>query len=196
MNEIAELPTPIIGIGDPDAIFEVYIANRPNFTFTNFDSENESTPITLVNGDIEACSKACGNGWRKVFNVYAKLIFGLSSLELLNPNDYKNWQDYRDHKLLQKDSRTVLIFSPPSKPSSNSLKIIMGRTYGKSLFEQKPLKAQGKLHWLTEEFAVNFELRTVICPYFDYRQLSNAKILYLVDLINKHFPLCSNIKLR
>jgi hypothetical protein len=59
----------------------------------------------------------------------------------------------------------------------------MGRTYAKSLVQSKQLTVP--LTWLDGEFAINKKERVIVCPYFDYRQLSNIKIVRLATLI-KH----------
>jgi len=57
----------------------------------------------------------------------------------------------------------------------------MGRTYAKSLVNSQLLTAP--LTWLDDEFAINKEARVIVCPYFDYRQLSNIKIVRLAQLM-------------
>ena len=196
--------TTVIGLGDNDAQFNVYIGNRPAFDFKT--SDDKAHPVSQ--GEIYACGQACGNGWRKVFNVYAKLVFAYAS-ENLGTSDYNCWQDYRDQKLLQLNSGTSLMFTAPDFTASNlstpnlnepllnehdsgkphtsdsgiahsvppAVHIIMGRTYANSL------KLPHYLTWLDNEFAVNREHQIIVCPYFDYRQLSNMKIIRLVELI-------------
>ncbi len=64
----------VSGLGDLCAQFNVYIANRPNFSeYSNLDIVS-----SLSSGEIHGIGQACGNGWRKVFNVYAKLVFALN----------------------------------------------------------------------------------------------------------------------
>jgi hypothetical protein len=57
--------------------------------------------------------------------------------------------------------------------------IIMGKTYAKSL------TLPHLLTWLDHEFAINIHNKLVVCPYFDYRQLSNIKLMRLVKLIKQ-----------
>jgi hypothetical protein len=163
------------GLGDPKAKFQVFIANRPDFA----DFPVLTTNQTLIKGDIIAIGQACGNGWRKVFNVYAKLVYALNHDHIVSLQDTQSWQEYRDQCLLQAESNTALIFSTPVFDSAvdNSLKIIMGRAYAKSLDLRQPLQ------WLDNEFALDVQTKLLICPYFDYRQLSNIKIIRLVELI-------------
>ncbi len=127
-------------------------------------------------GDIHAIGQACGNGWRKVFNVYAKLMFAWKG-PYGDAVEYPNWQAYRDGNLLSASSDTALLFTPPDLGADDTIHVVMGRMYGKSL--NFPA-----LEWLNDAFAINRNQRLIICPYFDYRQLSNLKIVYLVDLLN------------
>ena len=170
-------PLPTLALGDQNAAFKVYMANKPNFDF----GVNDHLIHALQKGDIYACGQACGNGWRKVFNVYAKLVYA-AALPLLDSQNFTCWQDYRDGLLLQASSNTSLHFPSPNidfeANKASIVHLIMGRTYAKTL------DCAPKLHWLDEEFAIHYAKRIIVCPYFDYRQLSNIKIVRLVALIN------------
>lgn len=159
------------GLGDAAARFRVYIQNWPDFPLTNAPGG-----LAAMNkGDIYAIGQACGNGWRKVFNVYAKLMYAWKG-PYGDAADYPNWQAYRDGSLLSASSDTALLFTPPDLAAEDTFHVVMGRTYGKSL----NLPA---LEWLNDAFAINREQRLIICPYFDYRQLSNIKIIFLTGLL-------------
>jgi hypothetical protein len=160
-------------MGDAKADFRVYIQNRPNYY--PFDGCRSVVPVS--EGTIEQIGNSCGNGWRKVFNVYAKLVFALGSnnFDLIKSN--KNWQEYRDQQLLTKHSNTALLFSAPQYLNSDQITIVMGKHYGKSLTLPFEIK------WLDDYFAINTKYRFIICPYFDYRQISNIKIIRLTELI-------------
>lgn len=168
------------GLGDPFAHFKVYIGNRPDFSeYLNLDFVN---PISA--GEIYAIGQACGNGWRKVFNVYAKLVFALSVEDKVSLQGAQSWQSYRDDTLLKKSSNTSLLFSSPQLAQINDenkkvVYIIMGKTYANSLNLPQGLK------WLDHEFAIDTTNHLLVCPYFDYRQLSNVKIIRLVGLIKQ-----------
>lgn len=164
----------LTGLGDHNARFRVYIGNRPDFEFS------ESGLVALGEEDIQRIGQHCGNGWRKVFNVYAKIMFTLP-ISFGFKQHFNSWQHYRDNSLLQEGSNTALLFTPPDFNDVGGLHIVMGRTYAKSLF------AVDDLQWITPEFAIHRQHKLIVCPYFDYRQLSNAKILFLSDLIRKHF---------
>lgn len=161
------------GVGEKHAKIKVFIGNRPAVDWL------QPIPILLplTPGDIASIGTTCGNGWRKVFNVYAKLLFAVDRKKLPFKQLHPSWQAYRDDELLQAKSGTLLLFSKPDFSVTESVTIIMGRTYAKTL----PLPPT--LQWLNEEFAIDNATKTIVCPYFDYRQLSNIKITYLVELI-------------
>jgi hypothetical protein len=162
------------GLGDSSASFNVYIANSPNIDLI----QATSGVLALQPGNIHTIGQACGNGWRKVFNVYAKLVFALGRNQFAFNVDYPSWQEYRDGELLQAGSRTALWFTPPNLFPKLGIEIITGRTYAKSL------NLSSNFTWLNDEFAHAKDRNLIVCPYFDYRQLSNQKIMYLVDLLS------------
>jgi hypothetical protein len=169
------------GLGDHEALINVYISNTPP-TMT-YQQLNDISP--MLQGEISAVGAECGNGWRKVFNVYAKLLFALGSDHYNFLTQASTWQLYRDNYLLQTGSGTALLFSPPSlyvEEKNKPIQIIMGRTYAKQLINQGDITEP--LTWLNDEFAIGKQSRIIVCPYFDYRQLSNLKITYLTQLIN------------
>ena len=115
-------------------------------------------------------------------------------MPLFQVSKYSCWQDYRDNLLLQKGSGTSLIFSHPKEVDINknntalscmpasfvqAIHIVMGKTYAKTL------DVTEDSIWLDDEFAIHREKRLIICPYFDYRQLSNIKIIRLVELLKQ-----------
>lgn len=163
-----------MGLGCTLAHIKVYIANRPDFA--DIPTLEDIRP--LRRGEIADIGSACGNGWRKVFNVYAKFVFALKVPE---SQSFCTWQDYRDQLLLQASSEIALLFSAPQiSKKCQSVHIVMGRTYARRVLkEHKDIK----LTWLTPEFAIDRYARLIVCPYFDYRQLSNQKIIQLVELV-------------
>lgn len=174
MNFTAKIDS---GFGDAAAKFRVYLANRPPMAeYAHLD-----TTYALQRGEIELINKNCGNGWRKVFNVYAKLLFALDPQQFAYSRQADSWQQFRDSVLLQAGSNTALLFAMPSLTyEEKTVHIIAGRTHAKTLLEQG-LPAQ--LTWLNSEFAVDKASRILVCPYFDYRQLNNEKIGTLAALI-------------
>ncbi|PKM18126.1 MAG: hypothetical protein CVV11_18730 [Gammaproteobacteria bacterium HGW-Gammaproteobacteria-15] len=171
------LPISAAGFGDSAAGIRVYIANRPPMA----EYADLVTMQPLHSGEIELINRACGNGWRKVFNVYAKLLFALDTKQFAFTQHAGSWQQYRDHYLLQAGSNTALVFGTPDlQPAKEVVHIIAGRTYAKALLENG-LEAQ--LSWLNNEFAVDKHHRLLVCPYFDYRQLNNEKLAFLARLV-------------
>ena len=162
----------IAGLGSQNAELVFYIKNRP--PLAAYQSLCEVKP--LQQGEIAHICHETGNHWRKIFNVYAKLLFELA------PTKFSNWQQLRDNSLLQANSAHCLLFSPPdftSLEASKKLHIILGKGYAEQL------NLCDDSTWLSNDFAINEKLRVIICPYFDYRQLSNIKITQLAGLIHQ-----------
>lgn len=167
-----------IGFGDSNFQIAVYIANRPAM----YEYQNLDYVLPLVGGEIASINQACGNGWRKVFNVYAKVLFALDKAQFEFSKHTKTWQTYRDKYLLQGQDSTALLFSAPELISGkNKLHIICGKGHAKTLINSEQLVAE--LEWLDDEFAISRNNNLIVCPYFDYRQLSNIKIERLATLI-------------
>jgi hypothetical protein len=172
-----------VGFGSGHYQVAVYIANRP--PIYEYQQLAQLTPLTT--GEITSIGQQCGNGWRKVFNVYAKLLYALDKKQFNFSSFAPTWQQYRDRYLLQTGSKTSLLFSAPQLKTINSnsnhkaVHIIMGKTHAKSLLSTGALNIE--LIWLDNEFAINRAQRVIVCPYFDYRQLSNVKIEKLAELI-------------
>jgi len=154
------------GLGDMNACFSVYIANRPPLD----EYQHLVGMQSLLDGDIARIARQTGNHWRKIFNVYAKLVFALKT------EGFATWQLYRDAFLLRENSNQALLFSAPDL-SQAGLHIVMGRTYAKTL----PLDAE--LTAVDADFQIDKNKRLLVTPYFDYRQLSNEKLERLQALI-------------
>lgn len=173
------------GLGTSDYQIAVYIANRPPI----YEYQQLTKLTALTTGEIAHIGQQCGNGWRKVFNVYAKLLYALDKNQFCFARFAPTWQQYRDNSLLQTHSKTSLLFSTPQlgliqrNTTDKPIHIIMGRTYAKSLVNSGALDIE--LTWLNNEFAINKLQRVIVCPYFDYRQLSNVKIDRLAELIKE-----------
>ena len=163
----------MVGFGNKHFSIAFYIANRPDM-----DSyQNLNHLQSLHPGEIDQIVEETGNHWRKIFNVSAKFAF-----QYLSENSYEHelpqsWQAYRDSVLYQKQSTIALLFSPPQLTTDNVVHIVAGRTYARDL----GLK---DLIWLDEKFAINQSKRLIVCPYLDYRQLSNARIKQLSGLVS------------
>ncbi|WP_163391633.1 DUF6942 family protein [Enterovibrio norvegicus] len=173
--------------GNPHARVHVYVEKAP--PVENVFGHADDLPLytSLQKGHIKALGEAGGNGWRKVFNVYAKLMFALPESSPFYPHGYKTWQAFRDQALLQAESNTALHFghanplrsaqTQHSDPKHLALHIIAGRTHAHKL------GLSGSCVWINNEFAKHPTLPILICPYFDYRQLSNSKIDVLTKLM-------------
>ncbi|MCV2885207.1 hypothetical protein OE749_10940 [Aestuariibacter sp. AA17] len=162
-----------VGLGDIKAKCVIYIANQP----IGSGFESPDGVMALSSGDIADIGTACGNGWRKVFNVMAKLLFAAR----FNGCDtrYGSWQKYRDNEMLHSESGIALVFSPPQKNEAK-LQIVMGKHYAISLaFPQN-------WRWLDAYFAESEGYQMIACPYFDYRQLTNQKIIALVSILQTY----------
>ena len=173
----------LVGLGDSEATLRVYLANRP--PLEPYETLNGLCP--LATGDIADIVAKTGNHWRKIFNLYAKLVHALDArryfrCQLSNCHvsnyQFSSWQALRENCLLQAGSGLALLFSPPSV-SVEAVQIVMGKQYAeylgvKSLYDD----------WqqYTPDFMISRKGRMIGCPYFDYRQLSNEKLATLVEL--------------
>jgi len=156
-----------VGFGVARCRIAIYIANRPPLPcYQTLSSLTALSPLERENIVLQT-----SNHWRKIFNVFAKLMFALDTC------GYKRWQCYRDKHLLQAHSHEALMFSPPKMSGANVVHVVAGKTYAAQLNIDFPLT------WLDTYFAINKEQRLIVSPYLDYRQLSNQRIDYLVNLI-------------
>jgi len=168
-------PLPNIGFGDANASFRVYLATPP--PMPAYQQLSCITPLRA--GDIEQIYRECGNGWRKIFNVYAKLLFSLPLVPFEFQGKAANWQQFRDTRLLQEQGNCALCFDAP-KLDGTGFHLIAGRTHAKQLIAEG---LQAQLHWLNTEFAVDPTHRLLVTPFFDYRQLNNEKIAITAKLL-------------
>ena len=163
-----------IGLGDPAARMRVHCPNRPPLA----DYEHRDTLLPAASGELDALVAATGNHWRKIINLYAKLMHGLRP-------EYDRWQDERDNRLLQAGSGTALLFSKPVLPV-NALTLVMGKTHALDCgFSEDRIP---DLVRVAEGIRVSPSQRLILTPYFDYRQLSNARLDDLITLIKDTFP--------
>ena len=162
-----------VGLGSENALFKVYIANRPPLP----EYQQLKGVAAMQPGEIAHIAATTGNHWRKIFNVYAKLIAAYKQ-QCGEPLGYPRWQDYRDQQLLQQHSDEALIFSPPQlNRQLGSVRLVLAKGYAGTL------GLNDELHWLDTDFAVHAASGIVVCPYFDYRQLSDIKIQRLVHIL-------------
>ncbi|MDN3651235.1 hypothetical protein QWY77_00360 [Thalassotalea ponticola] len=173
------VPTCVGGLGDKNARLRVYCANAPQLS--PFDVPRDVMPLN--DGDIHYIGQQTSNHWRKIFNVYAKLVFDLLSDQAAYQH---RWQHYRERTLLQQHSHTALLFAKSydalaSAKSKPGIDIIMGKTYAYQLLGEHRL---ANFFWPTSDFAIDKAQAIIVCPYFDYRQLTNEKIGFLQSLIH------------
>ena len=177
------------GVGDATARLRIYVAKAPPMA----EFAALAACVSLLPGQIDQIYRHCGNGWRKVFNVYAKLVWALPAPWQPDLQGAQSWQQWRDRVLLQAGSATALFFGQngfaPAEfdVDARALHIIAGRQHARDLLAQGllPDALTGGLVWLDEEFAVARRLRLLVCPYLDYRQLSDVKISRLVQLVRQ-----------
>jgi hypothetical protein len=166
----------MIGMGDVEnSVINVYIANRPSLD--EYRHLNALRP--LINHDIAFIAEQTGNHWRKIFNVFSKFMFSYfikQKIEL----DVSSWQNYRDQILLQAGSSLRLLFTEPNL-DEDIVHVIMGKQYAVHLGYHEDLH-EGMVR-VDNDFVIWPHKKLIICPYFDYRQLSNIKIDRLIDLV-------------
>ncbi len=160
-----------VGLGDPQATLRVYLANRPSLEPFAYPGD----VMPLADGDIAQINSHEGNHWRKVFNVLAKFLY---ELKFNGTEDFSRWQDYRDTLMLQPGSQVALCYGVPRYEAPGSQIILMGKQFAEECGFFKTNGAK----WLDSRFAIN-DAGVIVCPYFDYRQLSDERIRYLVSLL-------------
>lgn len=161
------------GLGDRSPLLVVCAPHSP----PNIQSDHSRRVQPLTGNHLNQLIQAGGNHWRKIFNLYAKLLHGLTPLE-------PDWQTCREQRLLQTGSACALVFEQKWIPEPGQLCIVMGQTYGRSL----GWLANDQVLPAEHPFAQHPEQAVIVTPYFDYRQLSNARLTSLVQLIAGEHP--------
>lgn len=147
-----------IGLGSTHSSINFYIANRP--PLDDYPAMNNLRSLAV--GELAHIVIHTSNHWRKVFNVYAKLLFDWYSMQQRTDLP-ASWQAYRDTELFQSHAHEALLFNPPNfEVNSSAIHIVAGKTYAANL----PLPP---LIWLDNQFAINKEQRLIVAPYPDYR---------------------------
>lgn len=162
-----------LGFGDDNYVLGLCCEHHPEMP--EYQALDLLTPLNQP--ALSRIVSHTGNHWRKIFNVSAKLLFELN----FQLHSAQSWQEYRDDCLFSGHSLSALIWSEPIY-SQHRLHIITGKTYALGL------PFGDEFVWLNNQFAVNEQLNLLVCPYLDYRQLSNKKITELVALIHQFFP--------
>lgn len=144
----------------------------------------ETQPLTK--DWMEDINQIGGNNWRKIFNIYSKMCFQLIDLKGVDLGGVSTWQKYRDDLLLRSESGFQLQYLMGAEYDNldqNALYLITG----KKCAEELGVKDQ--LHWLDNDFAQVLGKNMLVCPYFDYRQLSNKKLDTLCRLVAERIEL-------
>ena len=168
----------MVGIGDLDCDFVVYIGNRPPMD----EYIERKGLISAEKGELAIIGREVGNHWRKIINIYAKLGY------MLDTKGFSAWQAYRENYLLAKGSRQALLFDDQVEPAkSGGIRLICGKAHAATLLADKVTgsAAENSMRWVDADFAVDPLRRLIVTPYFDYRQLSNAKLETLVSIIRE-----------
>lgn len=168
-------------LGDAAANIHVYVEKAPPVEELWGETPSQGTFRALNQGEIKAIGDIGGNGWGKVFNVYAKWLMAFDASSPYRPENAANWQAFRDSALLQSGSHTALHvghWSVEQLAASGGIHVIAGRTHANKLGLSE------QCIWLDNEFARHPTMPVVICPYFDHRQLSNIKINVLTKLVD------------
>ncbi len=169
--------TAVIGLGGEDADIAICIANRP--PIDDYPHLDHLRPLAA--GELQHIVAHTSNHWRKVFNVFAKFLDQLADTRIAS---FPDWQSYRDQQLLQLGAREQLLFSAPefvaetADMAASKIYVIAGKTYAAEL------QISG-LVWIDAYFAVHPTQPIIVSPYLDYRQLSNARIEQLVQLVKQ-----------
>lgn len=131
----------------------LYIPNKPDLE--NF--KNRRGLKNLKKSDVNFIISECGNHWRKIFTIFAKICFNFNPIT-------KSWKEYRDTILLTNKCIGSISFSKSVVQNSGDFILL-----------------SGKESWKIDSSNNN---NTFKLPYFDYRQFSNEKIKTLITEIS------------
>lgn len=172
-------PSTLIGLGATTPKISFYIGNIPDFI--GFNTPTHFRPAEL--SELAYIVSNTSNHWRKVFNVYAKVMW--QWLNLTDPDQVNqlekcgvtSWQHYRDNRLFQREGNEALIFSAfDPKYSRSHLHVFAGKTYGHQQYPHNLIE-------VNQQFWISPSNKLIIAPYPDYRQLTNARIDFLISLL-------------
>jgi hypothetical protein len=131
------------------------LPNRPNQKMYL----NKRILKNLKVGEVKFIINECGNHWRKIFSIFAKICFSLNPVT-------ESWQEYRDNILLTSKCIGSISFTKKILKPSNDIMIL-----------------SGKESWtISKENSLNI----FNTPYFDYRQFPNKEIDLLISQIKKN----------
>lgn len=162
-----------IRLGHSQPALNVCLEHTPHWPAPGF---TDKSPY-LTTERLHQLVASNSNHWRKIFNVYAKLLFALQ------PTVASSWQQLRDHDLLQKGHLHALTLAAVTLPDTvQGLRLIAGKTYAGKLYGDKRLDQPLPGVWADQQN------RVLVTPYFDYRALPNRKIEELAELIRSYWP--------
>lgn len=157
--------------GHPKPSLTVLIDKTPSLPSTPCPVK----PPNLAPGELAEIVAVNSNHWRKVFNVYAKLLFAL------HPDSGRDWQSVRDQKLFQKHQPHALKMAGSALPGPG-VTLITGKAYAESLLEHWPQDSGIDGVW------IDVNEQRLVCPYFDYRAFPNKRIEQVAELMRKTWP--------
>lgn len=177
-------------------LIQLYI----NHPIPDKDMYVSETPIGLSSEDRHRIEQLGGNNYRKVFNIYSKLSFYLEQyLNYSRVTDITTWQEYRDSFFLDLESPCRIAFlsdyefsylqEKSQLPDSlcETIKQCLNSDNVLHLFSGKKcisaFNFEDRCFWMSEYFAQVKDANAIVTPYFDYRQLSNERIIQLQKLI-------------
>ncbi|CAA0091856.1 Uncharacterised protein [BD1-7 clade bacterium] len=153
------------GFGNHSATVRVYLPNPP--PVNPFNYPEKIRPLSVA--DQHVIVTESGNHWRKIFVILAKL-----GLKFRDEGD--DWRAYRASRLLSADGEMAVLFSPPNE-NFGGVHIVAGKACAELL------GVADNVVWLDRYFAVDKVARLIVCPYLDYRQLSDARLDRLLELV-------------
>ncbi|WMN62012.1 hypothetical protein NI389_19625 (plasmid) [Pseudoalteromonas xiamenensis] len=116
-----------IGFGVAHPKIAVYVEHKPKIAgYIDF-----GTHRALDLGEIQWIGQEAGNGWRKQFNVFAKLLNALNH-PAYSQHQEESWQTYRDQHLLQATGKEAYLFSPPFSMKNRRFTLLQGEPMQKS----------------------------------------------------------------
>ena len=162
-------------LGEAHAALTVCVEHQPRWPEPAFASGRS----TLYPGELAKLVDANSNHWRKIFNVYAKLLYAL------RPDAATDWRALREQQLFQPGQQHGLRMGSTLAEEVNQragLSLIAGKQYANALglLNQATSLAPG--------IFLHDDRACLITPYFDYRALSDANITRLAQIITERWP--------
>ncbi|WP_199611205.1 DUF6942 family protein [Flocculibacter collagenilyticus] len=178
----------MIGVGCSKPKVILHVQNHPPLDeYKQLINEGVYRPLRA--DEIKNIISQSGNHWRKIFSIYAKLLFAITKAQYQHHSQRSlpnTWQDYRDTVLLTEHCIGAIQWESDAHCfSCAGVHLICGFTYAAALLPdvnwQKEKNGEPVRLWqLTSEVSSidkaedGSAIWTV--PYFDYRQFPNALI--------------------